>query len=229
MEKKIIDHLVSKYGPKAIILHGSRVEGKNRPNSDWDLLVFSKSTTQGKTEIFEGQSLDVEVLKDLPTTEEFLKTHGPILQRASVLWDDEDNLGKSFLASVQTALSKGKILTPQEYDNRFLRMSRVLDKMLGTQDNPVLFFMHAGVFAELGHRFWFEFKSQWSQPPYIGLPRIQADDPAFYKLLSGLSIERKQPRRMGYAFEIYRNLFPKEFASHPSISSLLEIEKQLLN
>ncbi|MGZ3775842.1 MAG: nucleotidyltransferase domain-containing protein, partial [Pseudobdellovibrionaceae bacterium] len=57
MKQKIVDHLVVKYHPKAIILHGSRVEGLNRPNSDWDILVISKSGVQGKTEIFEGQSL----------------------------------------------------------------------------------------------------------------------------------------------------------------------------
>lgn len=226
MEKRIIDHLVANYQPKAIILHGSRVQGLNRPNSDWDLLLIGSSKVEGRAEAFEGQSLDVEVLNEPFNVDEFLRTHGPILQRTAVLFDDERGLGKSFVMAVQEVLLRGKNLTQVEYDNRFLRMSRVLDKMLGSQQNPELFFMHAGVFVELGHRFWFEFKSEWSQPPYIGLPRIQAEDPAFYSLLSGLSRELKQPLRMSYAFEIYKRLFPKEFTSHPSIEALREIERR---
>lgn len=223
MIKRIIEHLIEKYQPKSIILHGSRVQGLNRPNSDWDLLLLSASKTKGKTEVFEGQSLDIEVLNEWSNPEEFIKTHGPIFQRASVLLDDEDNNGKSFLMSVQKILSKGKNLTDDEYNNRFLRMSRVLDKLLGSQDNPELYFMHAGVFAELSHRFWFEFKSQWSQPPYLGLPIIQKEDPKFYELISGLSRETNQPQRMIYAFNIYKILFPKEFETHPSIDLLLKL------
>lgn len=224
MEKMIIDHLVAKYRPQAVILHGSRVQGFNRPNSDWDILVIAPSDVQGRTEVFEGQSLDVEVLKDPPSPEEFLKTHGPILQRATVLFDDESGIGQAFLSSVQKALAQGRRLSRQEYENRFLRMSRVLDKMLGARNNPELFFLHAGVFAELGYRFWFELKSLWSQPPYIGLPQIQSEDPAFYGLFSGLSREQKQPLRLAHAFGIYKALFPKEFINHPSLSALLEIE-----
>lgn len=226
METKIIDHLIAKYRPKAIILHGSRVEGLNRPNSDWDLLVIVDSDAQGKTEVFEGQSLDVDVLNQLPRVEDFLKTRGPILQRATVLFDDESGLGRTFLSSVQEILAQGKNLSQQEYDNRFLRMSRLLDKMLGCASSPELFFMHAGVFVELAHRFWFEFKSMWSQPPYIGLPRIQMEDPFFYNLLCGLSRELEHPLRMNYAFQIYKYLFPKEYKEHLSITALLEIESQ---
>ncbi len=39
-ERDVIDHLVSKHDPEAIILVGSRSDGRARAGSDWDLYVL---------------------------------------------------------------------------------------------------------------------------------------------------------------------------------------------
>jgi hypothetical protein len=221
MEKEIVDHLLNKYQPRFIILHGSRVDGMHRPQSDWDIALSSTTpAAHCVTEIFQGQSLDVENLGVDLDPKEFILKKGPIFQRARVIHDEAGTPGAAFLTEVQNILAMGRHLSSVEENNRFLRMSRVLDKMLGSLDAPELFFLHSGTLYELALRFWFEFRHEWSQAPYVAVKRIRLEDPGYYSLLQKLFERNSRTEALKASYQIYKIIFPERHSSHPSFKEL---------
>ena len=188
MDKKqaIIDHLVEKYHPKSIILHGSRAKGKNRLNSDWDMYVLVDSDIKGGSELYDGESLDV-CLVHLPISkEDFVDTFGYTLNTAEILFD-QDNVAQTLLDEAKEAYAFGRKLTEAERQNRRNFMHRTLQRLEGYVDRPEAFFLYLGFFYEIALRYWFELRGLWSLPIYEALPYIQEKDPQYYTQLQSLS------------------------------------------
>ncbi len=209
LEDQIVAHLREMYQPVAIILHGSRARGSARENSDWDLYVFAQEKgVVGKTKKFMDHYLDVAVFS-LPFEQyDLLKTFRTTLRYTKILFDKQ-NIAQDFIQKAQEIYALGNILSDQEITNRQQRFARVLSRLEGTIDDPLLFFYHAGLFFEAVIRYWFEVQKEWSEPPYIALPLIEQRDPAYYQLLKTIATDQNPKQRLDAYREISKKLFDK--------------------
>ena len=72
-EEKLVEYLVAKYDPLAIILHGSRASGTNRPHSDWDLVLLVDKDTPTEQVLVDGSAIDIEALRPDIDNQKILK------------------------------------------------------------------------------------------------------------------------------------------------------------
>lgn len=73
MKDKIIEYLMDKYHPDAIVTYGSYADGSENANSDFDALVIADSTQKHDGSVVCGVTLDVF----LYSPAEFAKTYEP--------------------------------------------------------------------------------------------------------------------------------------------------------
>ena len=207
MQEKIVDHLIKKYNPEAIIFHGSRAREAEREDSDWDLYVFvSDKEVKGGTELFEGQQLDVALMHTPIEEYDFVDTFGPTLRIAKILFD-KTGIGERIMTEIKDIYGKDKKLTEQDILNRKRRFERMLSRIEGTIDNDLLFFYHTGSFFESVVRYWFEMRSEWPEPPYHALPIIKEKDSAYFELLSTIASDAPNTKRAEAYRRIYETLF----------------------
>lgn len=209
MKDKIIQHLQDRYSAKIIILHGSRASGKNRENSDWDIFLFTEKEISGGPEEYEGQKLDLNIIKLPFDKNEFVDEYAKNLHNAEILLDSE-NIGKNILEEGRKYYAFGRKLTEQEYSNRKNYMSRTIDRMSGTIDRPERFFLYLGYFYEKALQYWFETKGRFSKPIYDAVEDIKSEDPDYYDLLETIfSQQFSNQRKFEVAKEIQEILFNK--------------------
>ena len=60
--KEIVDYLTKNYKPLSILMTGSRVYGKPRADSDWDILVITENKKDRIKKSWKGYNLDVTVV-----------------------------------------------------------------------------------------------------------------------------------------------------------------------
>ena len=183
MKEKIVQYLKNKYFAEIIILHGSRASGKSRDNSDWDIFVFTNKDVKGNPGEFDGQKLDVNVIRLPFERDEFIDDYGRNLHNAELLLDNEDKTGKNIIEEGKKYYALGRNLTTREYANRKNYMSRIIDRMSGTVDKPERFFLYLGYFYEKALQYWFETKGRFSKPVYDAVEVIKAEDDNYYQLL----------------------------------------------
>ncbi len=205
IEQKILTHLQDKYNPEVVILHGSRAAQKNRENSDWDLYVFTKTTIEGVSEEFAGQSLDVHVVYLPLDGYDFIDLFGTTLVNAKILLDT-DNFAKKLIEEAKEIYVQGRILTNAEFSNRKNYIFRLLQKLKGTVNKPLEFFYRLGSFYEIAVRYWFEVQGKWSQPIYEALPTIQSEDSEYFGWLVMLSQNISEEIKMDVAQKIFLHL-----------------------
>lgn len=186
IQSNILQFLKEKYAPEIVILHGSRAAGKNRPDSDWDIFVFTSLDIKGGTEQFMGEQLDVQTVYMPVKIEEFVDNYGYVLHNAKILLDNEEEFGRKILEEAVQMYSLGKKLTETELTNRTNYMSRILSRMSGSTEKPELFLLYLGYFYEKSLQYWFELKGKFSKPVYAAIPEIQEADPEYYALLEVL-------------------------------------------
>ena len=54
MEQKLTQYIIEKYSPLAVLLHGSRASGNERPHSDWDFAILVNEDIKVEREIVDG-------------------------------------------------------------------------------------------------------------------------------------------------------------------------------
>ncbi len=210
LEENILQHLLEKYNPWFIFLHGSRAVHKNRQDSDWDIYVFTKDTTKtgSATEVFEGYELDVS-LQVFPfeiTKETLVATFGPTLQTAEILFDKNGD-GKDFLNKAQLLYAEGRKLSDREIEDRKRRFARVLLRLKGSIHDDYEFFYHMTSFYPSIIRWWFELRGEWSKPIYLAMREIMSRDEEYYNHLSAIVRYGDNHNKVVALEKIYKKLF----------------------
>lgn len=207
IKQQITDYLIQKYHPVAILLHGSRARGLNRPNSDWDLCVFvDRDVKDDGPELWNGESLDIDVVK-LPITKEvFFETFLGTLQKTEVLYEQQ-GAAQSVLALAEEIYEAPYDLSDKRRRNRKNYFHRLLLRLEGYVDHPVLFFYYLSGFYENIFPYWYELKGRWSQPLYVAWPEIQEEDPEYAELVRVLSSTASTNEKLDAAKQINQRLF----------------------
>lgn len=210
-EQRIAQYLVEKYNPLAIVLHGSRARGLNRANSDWDLYVFvDREGVVGVSELWNEFSLDVDIVKLPITAADFRNTFLGTLRVTRILYQRTPNdpeLTALFTLAERT-YAQSAPLSPERYERRKQYLHRLLLRLDGYLDQPELFFFYLACFYEELFVYWYEVRSEWSEPLYLAWPDIQGRDPEYAELMRKLIGPASPQNKLAAARALKQRLFP---------------------
>jgi hypothetical protein len=213
-EHEVVRHLAAQYAPEAIVLVGSRADGCARPGSDWDLYVLlppDRSAPRGPVptpETFEGELLDVALVRLPIEPSEIGALFGPNLQQARVLRDNAGGDAARLCTQARDLYARGRGLTPAEIARRRHEMSRNLARMRARADEPGAFFEALTYFFYTAHRAWYEvLHDRWSVSVHRAMPEIARLDPTFHRFLHALIDGASPALRIEAAEAIFEALF----------------------
>ncbi|MGH7292909.1 MAG: nucleotidyltransferase domain-containing protein, partial [Myxococcota bacterium] len=168
-EREIVEFLIARHDPAAIILVGSRADGLARPGCDWDLYVLVRPTETRVDRVvpapavFADEQLDIGLVQLPIADEKLLALFGPNLQQARVLLDDDRQVAATLCERALQLYARGRGLTDTELDLREHELARNLARMRARSDQPGAFFEAALYFFHHAHRSWFEvLHDRWS-------------------------------------------------------------------
>lgn len=186
MDQQLIEFLKEKYRPHVIVLAGSRANGTQTADSDWDLFLFCDIKGIGEILKWNDQELDI-TFHEWPKSEGWIFTnpYSPVWP-VKVLFDDTNGVFNTILKQTEAVYNKGsKVAYPTGCEERLQKLDRWVGKLEKYQDNPEVQFYYAGITYEAFVRVWFEQRNLWPLPPAQALPFIREKDSEFWELLSG--------------------------------------------
>ena len=210
-EEKLVEYLVAKYDPLAIILHGSRASGTNRPHSDWDLVLLVDKDTPTEQVLVDGSAIDIEALRPDIDNQKILKEIGGTFHSSKILFDTE-KVGEKFVERVQKLASAGFRLTSEEYNSRKLFLFRLLNRLVDAGDeHPIEFAYHFGNFLLKAINYSFQVKGQWSKSVYEAIEDIESNNVNLAKELRIAVSNVSNMEKVETAKRIYRLIFNEDF------------------
>ena len=201
--------LRNKYSPTAVILHGSRAVGMDRPHSDWDVLLLftEKPALALNREEIAGEDVEWGAVK-IPVAESaILGTVGVELQFGKVLWEDESRAGTLLLEQAAAFYAKGVHVTEAD---RAKYKQYLCHKVAGMEDDidtPYMFLRHQYSFFLRASNWWFEVNGQYPKPFYMAMPIIRERDPEYHGLLLTVSSAASNEAKIAAARRLVSRLF----------------------
>lgn len=185
----IVDHLRLRYNPVAVVLHGSRAVGRQRPHSDWDifLLVTEPRELAVDREDIAGEDVEWQACVVPVADHAILDTFGVQLQFAKLLWEDASGAGSALLRQAARFYAQGVRLTEAKKRRYQQYLNHKANGMADDMGTPCLFLRHQYALLERASNWWFEMRGQYRKPFYLAMPIIQQQDPAYHELLLALS------------------------------------------
>jgi len=208
-EAAITAALREKYSPVAVILHGSRAVGKQRPRSDWDivLLVGAKPAPAIGREEIAGEDVEWQAFMAPLPEDAFLGVFGVQLQFSKLLWEDASGAGTALLRQAHSVYAKGVALTDATKLGYKQYLVHKINGMEDDIDTPYLFLRHQHTFLERASNWWFEMRGEFRKPLYIAMPTIEARDPQYHDLLMQISAAGPHQAKIDAARHVVSRLF----------------------
>jgi len=198
---EIVSYLRIKHHPKAIVLHGSRARGDAFDKSDYDLALILENPDRVRPEYYEGCALDVS---GSSPTEPILKAGQTPIWPCLILFDDEDGLGKRLAQQTEEAFLEGPVpLTKEEVENRRNFSNRLIQRIQGRGEDPLMRFYYLSDFYQRVLRYWCELNQSWTLSAHLVLSLMAKEDPLFYQNMKHLWTENYQKA----ALKIHQYLF----------------------
>ncbi len=199
IEEQIVEHLIKKYHPNAIILAGSRARGMESKTSDWDLFLLTGKVFEGGFYDFKGELLDVTAKKWPLISDGILTIPYAPLFPVKVLFDNTNGELSKVMGRTEKAFKKGPFkLYHTACKKRIEKLDRQLGKLKKYQGIPEVQYYYAGIFYEFAIRIWFEQKNQWPLPPGEALPLFKIQDNWYYQNLKKFSVSQgKESVKLG--------------------------------
>lgn len=196
MQDAIVAYIKEKYQPTAIILHGSRARGKERPHSDWDfiLLFDGEITTENGRELYQGHNLEFSTHSLPAAYEDIENLFSTKLQLAKVLYE-KNGEGTKLLELAAAIYEEGVRWSPERVADHQLWMNGRIDGMRDSIDNPLIFAKFLADFYQRVFNYWYWLiEHTHSQPFYVAIEEVAEKDPEYFKLVSGLADQTTSPQ-----------------------------------
>lgn len=187
-EQMLVQHLITKYHPRAVVLHGSRAAGFARAHSDWDFAILVDKNVEGEREIVAGQNIEIRVLV-LPFDESNIGDKWMVLREGNikVLYDPE-HLLEDIIKEITTVYNQPLVNSEIDIVGHKAWYRSQLDGMIDYQNEQEAFFRKLGELYLRTIKYWFNFKHATYMPQvYLSLPRIEKEDPEYFALIKILA------------------------------------------
>ena len=201
---EVAERVLQELQPVAVLLHGSRAVGRERPDSDWDLCVLMHGVRDPswRSQQLGGVSRDLDIVPVTASDSLMTDIFGTSLRFARVVADSSDGVGAAFIARAQCLHERGRQVPVSTLVEQAAHAQRVARRMAGSTRQPDLFFFHLSTFFGLAVRYWFDRAGRWPEPPYAALKSIRAADPDYASLLSELASDLTAHKKIQAAEEI---------------------------
>lgn len=205
---KITDYLLKTYKPNAIILHGSRARGKERPHSDWDFVLLYTSPTGIKNgrDGFENQNIEFSV-HTVPISDIYDEFSNK-LQVAKVVFE-EDTIASDVLEQASAFYAKGVHWSKEVIADHELWMQGRIGGMRDNVVNEMIFVKYQADFYQRVFNYWYWIlQNKHSQPFYVAVEEVRQSDNEYYELVSQFaSANTSLDKKVEIAEEICERLF----------------------
>ena len=191
-EKKIVAHLVKKYHPLGIILHGSRSGNYATQHSDWDFFVLSAEKISAKRRhdpLWIGKEFIDTMVWQFPIVKSDLKKYfAKYCGIAKLVYCSDPSVTKMF-SQIKAIHEQGVHLTTKEI---FLAKKEIEQALIRLhdwmEDDLGVFFLRAADIYQTLYNSWWNVKNNaYSVSPRQGLPIIKSKDKKFFHLLQTIS------------------------------------------
>lgn len=190
----IIDYFKSRYLAKVIIVVGSRAVGDFKPNSDWDLYLFTDEDDPYPDESFQEaieafpESLkneDIDQYWNSMEIESYPAKLWRDLRNSKVVLDTPDGFGEKLREKALELYKKGPEKWTKNYAyGRIVKARRYMKKFednLANKEYEQLFLRIAWHYSENIIDWWFGIRQEFPLRPQEAFPFIKEKDPEFYQ------------------------------------------------
>lgn len=208
IEKNLIDHLIQKYNPLAILIHGSRATEFAREHSDWDFAILVDKNVEGEREIVDGQNIEIRVLV-LPFDENKIGDRWMVAREGNVkVVYDPDNLFKDIIKKITSSYNQPLVNSEVDIIGHKAWYRSQLDGMIDYQNEQEAFFRKLGELYLRTIKYWFNFLHNTYMPQvYLSLPRIEKEDPEYFKLIKILAGNHTNTEKIEAAEKAYKAIW----------------------
>lgn len=208
MEQDITNHLRDLFNPTAIILHGSRAVGRERPHSDWDIFLLYKVDEElPKNGRLIWREQNIEHSHHHFPTEDIEKEFGVKLQFGRVIYENE-TVGSDLLEEAKAVYEKPAGWSEEDNDNHKLWMQGRVGGMKDTVNQPLVFERYASDFYSRVTNYWYwSIQDTFPKPIYFALEEIKEKDQEFFSLIERFVKEVDRNKRVVTAEEIMERCF----------------------
>ncbi|HEV7424196.1 MAG TPA: nucleotidyltransferase domain-containing protein [Candidatus Paceibacterota bacterium] len=205
LEQRIVDYLVEKYHPVALLIHGSRANGHAREHSDWDFAMFvSTPVPQTREIIFEKENIDIRIFT-VPVDIEKIREYCFYFERQNVrVIFDPEYITEDVIREATKVFNTPITHTPAETIACRARLRVLIDGMIDYQYEQASFFRKLSEFYQYALKYWFLFlNNSYMQQVYKSLPIIATKDKEYFKLLEILSENHTKQEKISAAEKLY--------------------------
>ncbi|MBT3298029.1 nucleotidyltransferase domain-containing protein [archaeon] len=218
----IVEFLKDRYKAKVLIVVGSRAVGDYKPNSDWDIYLFTDKKLLKETPNQFYNSLpetikheDLDVYKNSMKINSFPPKLWRDLRNSNVLLDTNSEFGKKLRKKALDIYQKGpKKWTKYYAQGRVYKSQRYMKKFednLKDKNFAELFLRISWHYSENIIDWWFGIRQEFELRPQQAFPYIKEKDPKFYKQLQKIFSDKINYRTKINAFKkMHERLFESE-------------------
>lgn len=213
MKEAISTYIQEAYGPKAIVLYGSRASGGSRTHSDWDFILLldrQPAEREWRDEVL-GQDLDFRAFETPVPTERINHLFKGQLLDAEILLDHEGS-ALSLLQIANSEARKGRRPTDREIDQQRAYVRHKIAGLIDDEGEPHLFFRHRAVLHSILTKLWSEIiRNEYPRPLYVTIPVMRDLDSSYSNDLAILATSINTKDVINSAQRMFERLFKVPF------------------
>jgi predicted nucleotidyltransferase len=210
MEQKLVNYILEKYKPLALLLHGSRANGNSREHSDWDFAIIVNDKITTDREIIDNQNIEIRVLV-LPLPELTRENSSPwlVLRAGNIkVLFDTNNIAENIISQVTEYYNTPLVFSNSEIAGHGAWFKSQVDGMIDYQNEQEAFFRKLSELYPRTIMYWFHFKRRRYMPQvYQSLPIIKQEDPEYFKLIEILAGNFSNIEKIKTAEIIFSKIF----------------------
>lgn len=221
----IIEHFKNRYKAEVLIVVGSRAVGDYKPQSDWDIYMFTDADPYPDESFQEAIDAYPETLKDedidlywnTMDSSTYPQKLWRDLRNSKVVLDTVDGYGEKLREKALELYKQGPDKWSRDYAfGRIMKARRYMKKMeahLADKEYEELFLRIAWHYSENIIEWWFGIRQEFPLRPQQAFPYIKEQDPEFYNEIKIIVSDETSYREKVDAFKkIHRLLLEsKEF------------------
>ena len=214
-EKQVVEYLKDSYKAEAILFVGSRAVGDFKPNSDWDIWVFTniKNSKQDKKirEKYGLEKEDIDLYLASPKQNFEWGVFRNRLRFHKIVYDPK-GIAKNLIKQANKVYKKGpekwtklftlhRISKVRRYENKF-------KDLLNEKNYLELYERLADAILETTYVWWYGVRGEWLPRPQQMYPDLKKRDKQLYNLLKKISDNKTtQIERVKILKKIHRDFF----------------------
>lgn len=210
MEQKLTQYIIEKYSPLAVLLHGSRASGNERPHSDWDFAILVNENIEVEREIIDGQNIEIMVLViPMPELNDRNKHPWLVLREGNVkVLFDPENMATAIIDKVTSFYKIPPHFSDVDMSSHKAWFRSKIDGMIDYRDEPEAFFAKQSELYPRIIMYWFHFVRRTYVPQvYHSIPIIKNEDPEYFELLEKFASNITNQEKIDTAEEVYKRIW----------------------